>query len=193
MAKVLNYDILMDKIPPLTRNSTNMPNWCSNIVEFRGEKKSIEVISRLLERTIEMADKTNEGQILFGLEGTIDGYMFNPYINDEDEEYITIIFESRWNPIPNDMVRIAEVFNLTFDYDYEESGNQIYGKYIFDGEELTDQFPREDEIAMCVYKEEDDKDDEMSGFNYEKLYTLVENATPLGIPIIRINEKDLHS
>lgn len=170
-----------------------MPNWCSNTVEFRGEKKSIDVVSRLLEKTIEMADKTNEGQILFGLEGTIDGYMFNPYINDEDIGYITIIFESRWNPIPNDMVRIAEVFNLTFDYDYEESGNQIYGKYIFDGEELTDQFPTEDEIAMCVYKEEDDKDDEMSGFNYEKLYTLVENATPSGIPIIRINEKDLHS
>ena len=170
-----------------------MPNWCCNTVEFRGDKKSIEVVGRLLERTIEMADKTNEGQVLFGLENVIDGYMFNPYVNDEDENYIILIFESRWNPIPNDMVRIAEVFDLSFEYDYEESGNHIYGKYLFNDGELTDQCPTEDELATCLYKEEDDEDDEMSGFNYEKLYGIIERASPNGIPIIRINEKDLHS
>ena len=170
-----------------------MPNWCSNVIEFRGDKKSIDVVRRLLEKTIEMADKTNEGQILFGLEGIIDGYMFNPYVNDEDEDYINVIFESRWNPIVNDMVRIAEVFNLTFEYDYEESGNMIYGKYSFDGEDLTNQYATDNDVASCRYKEEDDEEDEISGFNYEKIYEMIEYAPTEGVQIQRINEKDLHS
>lgn len=183
----------MAKLLALTQNSTNMPNWCSNTVEFRGEKKSIEVVGRLLEKTIEMADKTNEGQLLFGLEGAIDGYMFNPYVNDEDEDYIIILFDSRWNPIPNDIVRIAEVFNLTFEYDYEESGNSIYGKYLFDGEELLDQHATDPDIESCRFKEHDDEDDDISGFDYEKLYSIIEHSPTRGVQITRINEKDLHS
>jgi hypothetical protein len=193
MAKVLNYDIIMARMLALTLNSTNMPNWCSNTIEFRGDKKSIDAVRRLLERTIEMADKTNKGQILFGLEGAIDGYMFNPYVNDEDFDFIIIMFDSKWYPIPNDMVRIAEVFNLSFEYDYEESGNGIYGKYLFDEEELLDQHATDPDIESCRFKEHDDEDGDMSGFDYEKLYSIIEHSPTTGVQIHRINEKDLHS
>jgi len=200
MAKVLkrpqNYDIIMAASLALIQNSTKMANWCSAIVEFRGEKKSIDIVKRLFDKTIEIADKTHEGQILFGLEGAIDGYMFNLYNLDfsDDDDWINIQFETKWAPIPNDIVRIAETFNLTFTYEFEESGNEIYGKYHFDGEYLTVQRPTDEEIQSCRYKLEEDEDDEdLGGFDFEKMFDIIEHSEHEGEQIKRINEKDLHS
>jgi len=169
-----------------------MPNWCWNNVEFTGEQKNIENLCKLLEKTVDMQEKTGMGQLLFGLDGSIDGYMFDICNIDSDEGWVSLAFQSRWSPIPNDIVRIAELFNLQFTYDYEESGMGLFGKYTFeiiDGEgTLYEQAASEEDIKECTFKEEGDEDDEETGFNYEKLETLIENTSMTSLSVTRINE-----
>ena len=140
-----------------------MPNWCWNNVEFTGEQKNVENLYKLFEKTIYMQEKTGYGQLLFGLDGSIDGYMFEISNLDQGDNYLTLSFSSRWAPIPNDIVRIAELFDLQFTYSYDEPGMDLYGKYTFeisDGEKsLYEQSPTQDEIDECRFREEDD--DEM--------------------------------
>ena len=169
-----------------------MPNWCWNTVEFTGEEKNLENLSKLLDKTIEMQEITGHGQLLFGLEGSIDGYMFEISNIDSDEGWLNFSFQSKWGPIPNDIVRIAELFNLQFTYDYEESGNGIYGKYTFEiiGDErnLYEQCASEEDIKECIFKEEGDDDDEENGFDYEKLETIIERKQMESCAVTRINE-----
>lgn len=169
-----------------------MPNWCWNNVEFTGEQKNVENLYKLFEKTIDIQEKTGMGQLLFGLEGSIDGYMFEISNLDSDEGWISLSFQSRWAPIPNDIVRIAELFNLQFTYSYDESGMALYGKYTFeiiDGEgTLYEQSASEEDIKECTFKEEGDEDDEETGFDYEKLESFIENASMESHSITRINE-----
>jgi len=170
-----------------------MPNWCWNTVEFTGEEKNLNNLSKLLDKTIKMQEITGNGELLFGLEGSIDGYMFNINNVDSDEGWLNFSFESKWSPIPNDIVRIAELFNLQFTYEFEESGNGIYGKYTFEiiGDEgnLYEQSPTEEQINECRFQEEDDDEDCPSGFDYEKLEGFIESASMESCQITRVNEK----
>jgi len=169
-----------------------MPNWCWNNVEFTGKQKNVENLSKLIDKTIEMQEKTGMGQLLFGLEGSIDGYMFDICNVDSGEGWLTLSFQSRWAPIPNDIVRIAELFDLQFTYDYEESGMALFGKYTFEiiDEEgtLYEQSASEEDVKSCQFKEEGDEDDDETGFDYEKLETLIENASLESHSITRIKE-----
>ena len=169
-----------------------MPNWCWNTIEFTGEQKNIDNLSKLIDKTVEMQEETGMGQLLFGLEGSIDGYMFDITNVDSDKGWIMFSFQSRWAPIPNDMVRIAELFDLQFTYEYEESGMALHGKYTFEiinGEgTLYEQAASEEDIKSCQSKEEDDEDDDETGFDYEKLETLIENTSMEAQSITRINE-----
>jgi hypothetical protein len=170
-----------------------MANWCSNHVCFTGEEKNIENLNKLFEKTIDMEKKTEHGQILFGLEGVIDGYMCNTEIIESSGDSLCISFESKWGPIPFEIVRTAELFNLKFEYDYEESGNNVHGKYTFiivNGESiLYDQTPTNDEIESCKFHEEGDDPDEMNGFNWEKLESLIEQSDMEPIQIVRIKKQ----
>jgi hypothetical protein len=160
-----------------------MPNWCNNYVTFSGEEKNIENLKKLIDKTIEQEKKTYRGQLLFGLEGELDGYMFN--LNNNANASIT--FESRWSPIPQEMVRIAQIFDLTFEYEYEESGNNLYGCYTYDSEGyLYDQYLQDEEINACRIKDEDDDPDdpdEISGIDNDAIWDMVANADRHGVEI----------
>jgi hypothetical protein len=153
-----------------------MANWCWNYITFSGEEKNIENLKKLIDKTVEQEEKTGSGQLLFGLEGELDGYMFS-LNNNEDG---TITFESRWSPIPQDMVRIAQLFDLTFTYEYEESGNALYGCYTYDSQGyLNNQYLFDSEVNTCRIKDEDDDPDdpdEMSGIDYDAIWDMVANA-----------------
>jgi hypothetical protein len=169
-----------------------MPNWCWNNVQFSGEHKNLENVGKLFKKTIDIQEKTGSGQLLFGIEESIDGYFFNINL-DSGPDWLSISFESRWSPIVNDIVRIAELFNLTFTYEYEEGGNALHGKYTFAYEEgesvLYEQTPSEEEIESCRFKEEDDDKDDMTGFNMEKLEGIIEQSEMKAISIVRFQEE----
>lgn len=169
-----------------------MPNWCWNNVEFTGEQKNVENLYKLFEKTIDMQEKTGHGQLLFGLDGSIDGYMFEISNLDQGDNYLTLSFQSRWAPIPNDIVRIAELFDLQFTYSYDEGGMELYGKYTFeisDGEKsLYEQSPTADQIDECRFREEDDDEDCPSGFNYDALENFIESSPMESCQVTRVNE-----
>lgn len=146
-----------------------MPNWCSNNVTFTGTEANLNNFQRCLDKTIEIQDSHGNGEMLVGLEGVLDGYMF--WIQTTDTGIIS--FESRWEPIPQDMVRIAQLFDLEFEYEYEESGNSIYGTYTYQNGMLMNQCLDEEEIDSCKeYSEEEDSNET----DYDKLWDLVEEA-----------------
>lgn len=150
-----------------------MANWCSNTVIFSGSEKNLENLSKLMNKTIEL-QKLNDwnGQILFGLEGILDGYLFD--IRYED---CVLYFESKWITLPNEMVRIAQLFDLTFIYEYSEFGSELYGKYTYDSDgNLYDQCLNDDDIDQCRIKSDDDLDDEeynLSELDYNKIDELI--------------------
>ena len=170
-----------------------MPNWCWNTVQFTGKQNNLENLNKLLHKTVEMQEKTGMGQILHGIEGAIDGYMFDISDVDLGDEYLSLSFQSRWAPIPNDIVRIAELFNLNFTYSYDESGMAMYGKYTFtydvNDEEsvLYEQAASEEDIESCRYKENEDDEDDYSGFDYEKLEELIDESSMCEVPITRFD------
>lgn len=146
-----------------------MPNWCSNNVTFTGTEANLNNFQRLLDKTIKVQESHGNGEMLIRLEGVLDGYMF--WIQTTDTGVIS--FESRWNPIPQDIVRIAQLFDLDFEYEYEESGCDLYGKYTYENGMLTCQCLDEDEANSCkTYN----KDDDIHDVDYDKLWDLVEEA-----------------
>lgn len=146
-----------------------MPNWCSNNVTFTGDEKNLNRFQKVLEKTIEIQSLHGNGEILFGLENALDGYMF--WIQTSDTGIIS--FESRWAPIPQDIVRIAQLFDLEFEYEYEESGCDLYGKYTYENGMLMCQSLNDEEIKTCqVPVENEDYHD----INYDTLWDLVEQA-----------------
>jgi hypothetical protein len=169
-----------------------MPNWCWNTVQFTGKQNNLENLNKLLHKTVEMQEKTGMGQILHGIEGSLDGYMFDISDVDLGDEYLSLTFQSRWAPIPNDIVRIAELFDLQFTYSYDEGGMALYGKYTFeiiDGEgNLYEQSVTEKQVSECTFMEDDDDEDCPSGFDYEKLEGFIESASMESCQVTRVNE-----
>ena len=156
-----------------------MANWCTNNITFNGDKKSISILEKLVLKTIDLENITDKGQLLYSItESDNDIYMFSLNINDVTEEEISLSFESRWNPSPNHMVRIADIFELTFEYWYEESGNCIYGKYNYKNNILTDQCLTEEDVNECRFKEDWDEEDEVSGLNYDLIESMIEECNP---------------
>lgn len=151
-----------------------MPNWCSNNVTFTGLEENLNKFQRLLEKTIEIQNLHGNGEMLVGLEGVLEGYMF--WINTSDTGVIS--FESRWAPIPQDMVRIAQMFDLEFEYEYEESGCDLYGRYTYEAGMLMCQCLSEEEADSCKTY---DAEEELHDVDYEKLWDLVNEADVEGV------------
>lgn len=102
-----------------------MANWCFNGVAFSGSESNIQKVTELFNQLHEQETKEQCGQKPEFVKG--DNYFFNIVVND-----IGIIqFESRWNPIIDELVEIAKEYDLNFECTYEECGNQIFGKAIY--------------------------------------------------------------
>lgn len=156
-----------------------MANWCSNQIDFSGSKKNIKNLHQLFERTVEMQNKTGQGQLLFGLEGVIDGYMFSIEYDLINDDYFQVTYESKWNPIPHDMVRIAQMLKLTFISNYQEEGNQLYGVYNFDGTNLLYKTLSDHELDACKYVVGDNGDDDevYTEIDYEMADDFLDNKS----------------
>lgn len=156
------------------QNDDIMANWCSNTIHFTGDEKNIKTLTRLFEKTIEVQEKTRLGQILYSLEGVADGYMFDISINETETDSLSITFESKWSPLPDDMLRIAQFLNVDFEYTYDESGMELYGKCIYSDGELRSVELDQEQIDSCKYPCEE-PDEDYQEIDYDKLYDLLDS------------------
>lgn len=165
-----SYDLLTVKIQDLIQNSTEMANWCCNNVTFTGKKENLHALLKVLQEMEKRAFAQQMGVIPIMQKEEPDGYFFNIDITDEnineesevDDLFIQMRYESRWSPNPRALQWIGVKFAVDFEYEYEESGNKIYGKYkftytdneedpIFQHKDLTDE-----EWDSCLYLESPD-------------------------------------
>lgn len=165
-----------------------MANWCWNSVEFSGKKENLQNLLKILNEMVDRSKKLDKGVVPILIEPSEDGYYFylsiedhNLYENLEVEEYFIIIrYETKWNPNPENNKWIGLKFEVDFEYEYEESGNKMYGKYRFihtDNEEdpiYEHKFLTDEEVDQCKYLENDEQTiihnrDEVSDEKWEEL------------------------
>src|ERR1051325_5364243 len=103
-----------------------MPNWCSNTVEFEGTTAQLEKLQRLFKSLAKKEQKEECGQLPEFIKSDA-GYLF--YIS---WEHNILYYETRWSPNSDIIVAIADHYKVGFVHEYEECGNMIFGKAIYD-------------------------------------------------------------
>jgi len=141
-----------------------MPNWCNNTVTFLGNDADIiKVVDAF--RLIATVSYGEGQQIV--KDGGDSGYMFDIYAGDKDQELDYVNFQTKWAPVAAQLVKIANLFNVDFEYEYEELSNAVYGMYVYKNKNLTDHYLTDDEIELVIPKDEDETSWSYNGEEYE--------------------------
>ena len=127
-----------------------MANWCNNNVAFEGNEAALEQIKADF---IKMINRENEeycGQ-LPGYISEKRGYFFDIIWEDGD---CIFNYQTKWSPNTDILIQIAERYNVEFIHDYEEMGNLIYGRNIYENENLTEIDIEDEDFRQYYYNDE---------------------------------------
>lgn len=130
-----------------------MPNWCSNNVTFL--KGDLRGLAALLEAGKQVMQKENRGWLPPEVEERdLRRYLFELEI-DLKENYLHVMFESKWAPPIDEIAMIANMFGCAAVMAYDECGNGVYGQCTYTPENgLVDVYLDQAEIDLVVYDEE---------------------------------------
>lgn len=162
-----------------------MANWCSNFVTFQGNGDDIR--KAVDEFRLIAAMSHGEGQQIVK-DGGESGYMFEIYAGDEDDPQDFISFMSRWTPVDKQIIKIAKLFNLEFEYEYSELGMGIHGKFVFNDGLLDDYCLTDEDIDLAVPGNEDEDFYIYEGEEYECREEILEQILQ-----DKINNNEKHS
>lgn len=112
-----------------------MANWCSNTVAFEGNETPLEQIKSKFRRMINIERTEQYGQLPDFVNPKDSGYFFD-IIWDEGDCIFS--YQTKWTQNTKVLVQIAERFNVDFIHDYEEVGNLVYGRSIYEDSILTE-------------------------------------------------------
>jgi len=142
-----------------------MANWCNNTVTFLGNDADIEKVVDAFRLIAAMS--YGEGQQI-AKDGGVSGYMFEIYAGgEEDVSQNYVNFQTKWAPVDAQIVKVANLFNVEFEYEYEELGCGVYGMYVYKNKELIDFYLTDDEIDLVIPKNEDWDSWSYNGEEYE--------------------------
>lgn len=143
-----------------------MANWCNNNLTFTGSKDNILNLSKIILEMKHRGDKQNQGVLPIIQEDTNDLHFFyieyledslNDNLEDEDDYFININYQTKWNPNILSVTWLSRKMGVSFELDYEESGNLVYGKYKMDHEDsenkVYNKYLTDDEYNSCKYIE----------------------------------------
>ncbi|MCT1531745.1 MULTISPECIES: hypothetical protein [Bacteroidota] len=148
-----------------------MANWCSNTVVFEGKPEAIRQIQQLFQTLKEKEEQAEEGQLPDFTDSTNGGYFFNIYWNEGDEGNFQ--YETKWSPNSEILRSIADRYQVDFIQDYEEMGNGIYGRAIYQNGILDDVFLSDEDLE--AYDFDEDKDTyHFEGKTYDSDYEILE-------------------
>lgn len=133
-----------------------MANWCFNTLEITGKEECVEKVFELFQTMKNINDAENCGAKPF--EEEPDKYFFDIDIYGD---YIN--YQTKWAPNVEDVIKIADKFNVDFILSYEESGNGIYGEYHYTNKVLKDWCLDDNDFEQVSY----DDDTEMYKFRDE--------------------------
>ena len=136
-----------------------MANWCSNYLTVTGGSE--EDTKEFFECFINMSEKGQAeglGQFPEELlsENLDEVYLFEIYCEEGHQDYI--FFETKWAPPIQLVVAIGKKFKVSFEMEYDESGNQIYGKltYNFEKDNFRDVYLDDSDFDEFEYINEED-------------------------------------
>ena len=107
-----------------------MANWCNSYLTFTGEEDQVKKVTELFKTMSNLESTTNEGQVPEFITEVEDDYFFGIY----ESELGVFQYETKWSPNMAEVVKISDYFNLSFVLEYEECGNDIFGKSIYNHE-----------------------------------------------------------
>lgn len=151
-----------------------MANWCNNSVAFEGNETDLEQIKMEFRKMITKEQNENCGQLPEFISDESRGYFFDIVWEEGD---CIFNYQTKWSPNTEALKHIAERFNVDFILDYEEMGNQIYGRTIFSDGELTDIYLEDEDFEKYRYDEEAETyhfEGETYDNDYEILETLLD-------------------
>jgi hypothetical protein len=161
-----------------------MANWATNIIEFTGKNEHVVELSKFVIDAMNKQSKTYEGKMINAINECIDGYFFDICNLHVEEGWLTFQYQSKWSPNIEDCKVLARQFELNFHIEYEEMGNDLYGRQKYEHE--TDQLfikevsdsdlnkasyyvHNETDEQKFVLEKEDDGDDYYTDYNMEEL------------------------
>lgn len=130
-----------------------MANWCSNTLAFEGNETALEQIKSKFRRMINLERSEQCGQLPDFLNPKVGGYFFD-IIWDEGDCIFS--YQTKWSQNTKVLVQLAERYNVDFIHDYEEMGNLVYGRSIYEDSTLTEIDLDDEDFEKYKY---DDKTD----------------------------------
>lgn len=112
-----------------------MANWCNNIVAFEGEETALEQVKAIFLQMAIREGEENCGQLPEFLKAENGGYFFNIVW---EEGNCIISYDTRWSPNTDTLIKIAERYSLDFVHDYEEMGNLLFGRAVYEDGNLRE-------------------------------------------------------
>ncbi|MGC4129006.1 MAG: hypothetical protein QM564_05460 [Bergeyella sp.] len=152
-----------------------MANWCSNTVVFEGTPETTEQIKWLFQTMAKKQEKENCGQLPDFVNRENGGYFFD--LCFDNAETGVFQYQTKWSPNIEIVKEIAEHFKVDFVQDYEELGNLIFGRAIFENNELTDIYLEDEDFDQFQYDDEKDQwifEGNIYGSDFEILEILLE-------------------
>ena len=109
-----------------------MANWCYNSVTFSGPQKKLEELFNMIKFLETKANLNNSGVIPDFIEDNPELmakddmlYMFDICYSEDSFDFIS--FYSKWSPALDTIYEIAKQIGISFEHEYDESSNSIYG------------------------------------------------------------------
>jgi hypothetical protein len=165
-----------------------MPNWCFNELIITGDKEELDGLAEKMATKDQPFDFNKfipypEEYAVLDAKGEGEGYANGGYdwcINTWGTKWnavdahvtvdvgeITVYFDTAWSPVSSVVCKMAELYpNLTFEYRYEEGGNDFSGKEVYEGGECIISYQGSfDDYAIHPDEYDDDEEDDFSGEN----------------------------
>ena len=113
-----------------------MANYCSNHLLLEGTEENLKKVQNLFLEMKKKQKSTERGQLPDFISEENGGWFFYIYLEKNNLGFVQ--YETKWAQNTEIVQKIAERYNLTFTLDYVELGNLVYGKAIYNGNNLID-------------------------------------------------------
>lgn len=127
-----------------------MANWCNNNVAFEGNETALKQIKADFQKMISRENEEQCGQLPDYISEKT-GYFFDIIWEEGD---CIFNYQTKWSPNTDILIQIAERYNVDYIHDYEEMGNLIYGRNIYEKGNLIEIGLDDDDFEQYHYDEE---------------------------------------
>ncbi len=133
-----------------------MANWCRHWVEFSGEKDAVEKVLDVFYAMQEKQKTENVGHKPDFIKEVSQDWFFDIEVDYDENDGHVVVYNTKWSPNLEDLEAIAVHCGVNFSVDYEELGENIFGKAILTDAGIVRYDLEDEDFDLYSYSEEDD-------------------------------------